>query len=386
MRNNIKYWGLCLFIAVGLASCESEEDDLKDRTSDLGGYALLTDRSLSRFDTNEELNIDLITSEGVTAETVEILQDGEVVGTATVSGESASFNSSILGNFTFPDDDGIDEEEGTYPVRIRTTYSNGNVSEDPFTISVGKVLSLGNAADEYDNPNQITMDSLSSVSLAYEVYSFSAPIDDVSLMLKKNEDGTYMPSGVELSTDGGYVELSETNYEELNLMVNDTLHYKFTATSGEMTDVIESTIAITPKAFTTSNSVTLTDDALTNQLNLATGEISEEGNEEGEIRFLDPTGFEVINDVDISFVEVESEFFEEADVLTAWEAFEAGDPETSFTDLESGDTFVYKTTREVEDEDGNVETYNYYGVLQISNVTTVDGEVVSYDVEYAEGY
>ena len=386
MRNNIKYWGLCLFIAVGLASCESEEDDLQERVSDLGGYALLTDRSLSRFDANEELNIDLITAEGVTAETVEILQDGEVVGTATVSGQSATFNSSILGNFTFPDDDGVDQEEGTYPVRIRTTYSNGNVSEDPFTISVGKVVSLGNAADEYDNPSETTMDSLSSVTLAYEVYSFSAPVDDVNLMLKKNEDGTYMPSGVELSTDGGYVELSETNYEELDLMVNDTLYYKFTATSGDMTDVVESSIAITPKAFSTSNSVTLTDDSLTNQLNLATGEISEEGNEEGEIRFLDPTGFEVINDVDLSFVEVESDFFEEADVLTAREAFEAGDAQTSFTDLESGDTFVYKVTRQIEDEDGNVETFNYYGVLQISNVTSVDGEVVGYDVEYAEGY
>ncbi|MDT0684857.1 hypothetical protein [Autumnicola psychrophila] len=384
---NIQYWGLCLFIAIGLASCENEEDDyLVDNYKDVGGYAKITDRSLSRFDTNEDLNIDFITAEGVTAESVEIIQDGEVIGTATVSGESASFNSSILGDFMFPDDDGVDEEEGEYDIRIRTTYSNGNFSEDPFTISVSKAVSLGNAGDEYSNPTETTIDSLSSVELAYEINTLSAPIDDVILMFKKNEDGTYTGSGADLSAEGGYIELSDTDYEDLNLMVNDTLYYQITATSGSMTDVVESMIAITPKAFSTSNSVTLTDDPLLNQLNLSTGEISAEGNEEGEIRFLEPTGFEVINDADISFVQVDDDFFDDADVLTAQAAFEEGDPMTSVTNLENGDTFVYKTTREVEDEDENMETFNFYGVFRIGNVTSVDGEVISYEIEYAEGY
>ncbi|WP_373057134.1 hypothetical protein [Zunongwangia sp. H14] len=383
---NLKFWGLCLFIAIGLASCENEDDYLEDHYKYIGGYAKLTDRSLSRFDTDEDLNIDFITAEGVTAESVEILQDGEVIGTATVSGESATFNSSILGNYEFPDDDGVDEEEGEYDIRIRTTYSNGNFSEDPFTVSVGKVVSLGNAGDEYSNPTETTMDSLSSVELAYEVYTLSAPVDEVTLMFKKNADGTYTNSGVDLSAEGGYIKLSETDYEDLNLMVNDTLYYKVTATSGSMTDVVESMVAITPKAFSTTNSVTLTDDPLLNQLNLSTGEISAESNEEGEIRYMDPVGFEVVNDADISFVEVESDFFDDADVLSARAAFEAGTPVTSVTNLESGDVYVYKTTRDVEDEDENVETYNFYGVLRISNVTSVDGEVVSYDIEYGEGY
>lgn len=379
MKTYFKYISLCLVLAIGFASCESD-DGYREDPVDLEGYAYLSNRSISRFDRNSDLSIKLQTAEGVTAETVEILQGGEVIGTATVSGETASFNTSILGNFVFTDEDGVVHETGSYPIRIRTTYSNGNVSEDPFTVSVGKAISL-----DSDNPTTTTMDSLSNVSLSYEVSTFSATVDNVSLMLKKNTDGTYIESGVDLSTEEGTVVLSETNYEDLDLQINDTLFYKFTATSGTLTDEVVSRVVITPKAFTNSNSVTLSDDMSMNELNLATGEMFAEGSEEGEIRFLEPTGFEVINDADIEFVMVDEEFFDDADVLSAAAEFALGTPVTSVTDLENGDVLVYRVTREVEDEDGNTETLTYYGVMRIGNVTVVNGEAVSFEIDYAEG-
>lgn len=381
MKKQIKYWGLSLFLAAGLTSCESDEADYQeDATADIGGYARVTDRSISRFDRNSDLNINLFTAEGVTAETVEIVQGGSVIGSANVSGETASFNTSILGDFTFPNAGGVDQQTGSYPLRVRTTYSNGQTSEDPFTVNVGKVISLG------DNATETTMDSLSSVTLDYEVSTFSADVDDVLLELKKNSDGTYTDSDVDLDTEDGSVMLSETNYTDLDLDVNDTLYYRFTATSGSLNDVTSGQVAIIPKAFTNTNSATISNDLMTNQLNLGSGEVTADGTEGGEIRFLEPTGFEVIEGSNIDFVQVDEDFFDDADVLTARAAYENGTAMESFTNLENGDTFVYRTTRDVEDEDGNSETFNFYGVFQIGNVTVVDGIVVSFDIDYAEGF
>ena len=58
---------------------------------------------------------------------------------------------------------------------------------------------------------------------------------------------------------------------------------------------------------------------------------------------------------------------------------------TSATNLPNGDVFVYRVTREVEDEDGNVETLTYYGVMRIGSFTVVDDTAVSYKIDYAEG-
>lgn len=371
MKTYFKHISFCLILALGFTSCEPDDNGYREDPIEIGGYAYLTNRSISRFDQNAELSTKFFTAEGVSVETVEILQDGEIVGTGTVSGETATFNTSILGI----------SETGTYPIRIRATYSNGEVSEDPFTVRVAKVISL-----DSENPTTTTMDSLSNVSLSYGVFTFSENVDDVSLMLKKNADGTYIDSGVDLSTEGGTVVLSETNYEELDLQVNDTLFYKFTGTSGDLTDEVVSTVVITPKSFTNSNSVTLSNDMEMNQLDLATGELFAEGSEEGEIRFLEPTGFEVINGADIEFVVVDDEdFFADADVLSTAAEFALGTPVTSVTDLVNGDVLIYQVTREVEDEDGNTETLTYYGVMKIGNVTVVNGDAVSFEIDYSEG-
>lgn len=362
----------CLLLVLGMASCDTD-DDIRDEPRDLGGYATLTNSSISVLDTNSDLNIGLYLAPGVTAETVEIIQDGQTVGTATVSGETASFNTSILGDL---------EAGSSESIRIRTTYSNGNVSEDPFSVSVSHAISLGE-----DNPTQANMDEIDAVTLAYDVFTFSASVDNVELELKKNEAGTYADSGVVLPNEQGEGEvvLSETNYETLNLTVGDTLYYRFTVSSGSLSDTAESFVAVVPNEFESSHSATLSSDPAMNQLDLSTGDSFADGAEEGDIRFLAPSGFEVINS-NMAIVEVSNGFFADADVISAREAFEAGTPVTvSPANLENGDTFVYRVTRDVENEDGEVETFTYYGVLEIGNITSVDGTVVSYEVNFAEG-
>lgn len=364
----------CLLLVLGFSSCEIEDDEIRDEPVDIGGYAVLADNNISIFDTNETLSIDFYTAEGVTAESVEILQRPDedspyqVIGTATVSGETATFNSSILG----------DLEADSYPIRIRTTYSNGNVSEDPFSVSVDHAISLG------DNPTETTLDSLSTRVLEYEVFTFGATVDDVTLSVKEGSEGTYQATSLDLPTDEGTVEMSEIDLDELgiDLEVGDTLYYRFTVTSGTMTDSAESYVAIIPKAFTNTNSATISNDPDADELDLWTGEISAE---EGEIVFLDPRGFAATADTDIMFVQVDEDYWESADVLSARAAYEEGAPVSTVTPVADGEVYVYAITRDVEDEDGNVETMTFYGVIQVGDIVVVNDTVVSLDIDYMEG-
>ena len=346
---------------MGFTSCDTEDDFLK--TKSIGGHASLSDRSISVFDTNEDLTIKYFTASGVTAESVEIVQDGEVIGSGTVSGDTAAFNTSVLGEL----------EVDSYPIMIRTTYSNGDVSENPSSVSVDQAISLG------DNPTATNMDDLDDVELAYEVSTFGATVDDVMLEVKEGSEGTYQSTSLNLSTEGEDVALSSIDFDALgiDLQLNDTLYYKFTATSGSLTDSASSSLAITPKAFTTSGSGTLSSDTEMSDLGL-------------DLEYIDSIGFQTESGSDLDFVKVPDDYFESIteDVISAREAYMAGEPVTSYTNVDRGDVFVYKATRTTEDADGNTEEVIVYGVFKIGSISTVtvDGDAtVSYTVSYAEG-
>lgn len=374
MKKYIKFLSFSLIAAAILTSCSKDEDEngYKPDPTYIGGYANLTNRSISRFDRNSDLKIKLFTDDGVSVDNVEILKGGQPVGTATVSGETATFSSSILGDFNFKDEDGVNHETGSYPIRIRTTYSNGNISEDPFTVKVGKAVEL-----DSDNSTETTLDSLSTRTLTYDISTFSANVDSANLQLKNGSDGTYADSEVDVTTDGGSISLGDTNYESLNLMKGDTLFYKFTTTSGNLIDTATSTIIVMPKAFTSNASVTLSSDVTSNQLNFGTGEVGAEADEMGEIKFMAPNGFEAANGSNIDFVKVDTEdFYTTADVLDAKDAYAEGTKVKSISDAEMGDVYVYKVTRD------KVDTF---GIIQIGDVSQVNGNETNIDINYFEG-
>ena len=364
---------LSLFLVLGLASCDTEDESID--TKNIGGYATLSTRSVTVFDTSEDLNINFFTAEGVTAESVEILQGETVAGTATVSGETASFNTSILGDFTFEDEDGNISSTGSYPIALRTTYSNGNTSLDYFTVSVGHAIELSS-----DNPSETNMDELDEVELAYEVGTFAATVDDVTLEVKEGSEGTYQMTSQVLPTDGeGSVVVGDIDFAALgiDLQVNDTLYYKFTANSGSLSDSASSSLAITPKAFMTSGSGTLSSDAEISDLDF-------------DLEYLDPTGFQVVEGSDLELVPLLADYFDTVDegVISAREAFMAGTGVTSATNLQNGDVFVYSATRTIENEDEEEVDVTVYGIITIGEVTNtnVDGvTTTSFVVNYSEG-
>ena len=230
MKNIFKYISLCLIAVVGLSSCEPDDNGYRDENREVGGYAHLQTRSLTIFDFDQDLSIDLITAEGVTVESVEIVEDGSVISTADVSGETATFNAADLGAY---------EAGDSFGVIVRTNLSNGEVSEEPATININEAVALGD-----DNPEEAPINMLDDVELEYSVTTTSAPIDGVSLWVKNGEDAEYTEVVTDLDTESGSVSMGDIDYSGLNLEVGDVIFYQFAATRGELTEGAEGEIEV----------------------------------------------------------------------------------------------------------------------------------------------
>lgn len=228
MKKQFKYLSILLLLFVGFVSCDTD-DETELPTSDVEGYVYLQNRRISTLDQNADLQLKLFAKDGVQIQSISIEDaDGNVIATPTITGDNmATFNSSVFGDLS-----------GNMGVRVVSVLSNGKIANDYASITVYDAVELG------ENPTSVSLDSLATTKLSYEVTTFSAEVDNVDLFLKKNAAGTYMNTNLDLSTAQDSVLLGNTNYENLNLAVNDTLYYKFAATSGAVTKDAEGMIAI----------------------------------------------------------------------------------------------------------------------------------------------
>ncbi len=374
MKKQFKFLSV-LFLATALFSCEGE-DEAAIATEEVGAYAYLADRDISIFDISETLTIDLFSNNGVQVESVEVLtEEGSPIATATVSGEAATFSTSTLGDL-----EAIlnSEDEGSIPVRIVSQLSNGKELNAPATISVHDAIEF----DE-DNPTNVKfMDSTSSL-LGYSTFTHAATIDNVSLFWKKNADGTYADTGAVLDTEEDAIDLADIDYDAYGLAINDTLYYKFVAESGTLSQSIEAAIAILPQTFGESHTAVLSSDSSMDSYNLGDGEYTDEN---VEIKFLNPSGFETTSGIDFVQVTIPqgmtaSEYVAEANLFTAETEYNDGTKLTSDDEVIMDEVYFYKVTRENEDE----VNITYYGIIKIGDTTVTNGVVTSFEFEYAEG-
>jgi hypothetical protein len=378
MKKHFKSISLCILVAVGFSSCTTDDNSL-DPTN-LGGYVHLTDGTISLFDTNADLNLNLITNSGVTVDAVEIQQDGAVIANATVSGETASFNSSSLGDFVFLDDDDVEQPTGSFPLFVSSTLSNGKKAGDPTSVSVVDAISFD------EQPESVKfMDSTTTI-LSYSTFTHSAIIDDVTLFLKKNEDGTYVESDLVLDVDEYEINLADIDYDEFDTKVGDILFYKFVATSGALSQEIVAEIEILPQSFGAATDATLSAAAGMTEYNLGSGEYAIEG-ETGEMSFVDPSGFGLAVDfVKVTVPAIDAEdYFNDTDLFEAEAEYDAGAKLTSVGAVSNGDVYIYKVTRTITDEDEVEADFVFYGIIKIDNTVVVNGTENSFEFKYAEG-
>ncbi|MGP1991059.1 hypothetical protein D9V96_004155 [Zobellia laminariae] len=178
----------------------------------------------------------------------------------------------------------------------------------------------------------------------------------------------------------------------------DSLYYKFIATSGSLTDTLETSMPIVSQTFESSTAAVLSSDLTKNKFNLDTAtSYTDSDNESAEIKFSGPTGFEKEGTTDIDFFKVgdlsgESEYYDtadklfaEKDLLIAQRLYDAGTKETGFTDTESGDLFIYKITRTMTEEGEDDVDVTEYGMIKIGDIVTTNGGATLTDVSIEFG-
>lgn len=382
MRKQTKYICLCL-LAVGLYSCEQDDDGVVINPDASAANIVLLDNNISALDENEDLRIKLL-SDGVEFESVEIQgSEGNVLTDATVSDSTATFNASALGDI---------ESGDAIDLWIVSTLSNGEMLRQPVTVNVFDAITLD------ENPGSIRYLDTTATSLSYitnvsenfanfEIYTPTLPpnIDNVNLLRKTSADADYVDTGETFNVEGDTINLGEINYEELGVGVGDTIFYRFEAESGELNQAVEAQVVIRTQDFGGSTATTLANDPSMAAYNLGEGAyVTETDSIPAEIMFIEPLGFETMEDLDLVQADVPedmtaAEYTAGLDLFKAEMTFEEGDEISSVDQVEAGDVYIYSTMR-----DG----MTYYGYIMIGDVTITtvnDEETTSFNFEYAEG-
>ena len=361
---------LCL-LAVGLYSCEQDDDGVVINDDASAANVVLLDNSISSLDENEDLSIRLI-SEGVEFESVEIQgSEGNVLTEATVVSDStATFNASALGDI---------EAGDAMDVWIVSTLSNGEMLRQPATVTVTDAIMLE------DNPGMVRYLDTTATSLSFSTSTFAAPVDNVSLFRKTTADEDYVDTGETFNVEGDAINLGEINYEELGVGVGDTIFYRFEAESGELNQAVETRVVIQTQDFGANTSSTLANDPSMSGYNLGEGGyVTETDSIPAEIMFMEPSGFSAMAGMDFVQADVPedmtaSQYVSGLDLFEAEMIYQEGNPMTSIEQVEMGDVYIYKTMR---------GSMTYYGIISIGDVTTmvINGEETrSFDFNYTEG-
>ena len=371
-----------------LISCNEDEGEID--YANLGANIVLNTSSISNLDENHTMEFSIITADDVIVTDMTVTKAANTVN-ANVSADTATFNSSLLGTLIGNEEDGID-------INTVSTLSNGNPYSKDFNVKITKALSLEKGLDA------IIYNTAVEDTLIFEASTKSAIIDNISLEWKNGKEGTYAPTtplGSALNVNGDQIIF--TNFTDAsygyNLTVKDTLYYRFIATSGSLTDSLETYMPIVSQTFESSNKVTLSSDLTKNKLNLGTATFYTDSNtDEAEIKFKSPTGFEKEGSTDIDFVKVgdlsgESEYyntvdklFAEKDLLIAQRLYDAGTKETAFDSTANGDLYIYKITRLVTEEGEPDKNVTEYGMIKIGDIVTTNGgtSLTEISIEFGE--
>ena len=385
---------LFILIAILVIGCDEDNDNASFGPINATGTNLtLTTLSLTNLDEDHPMVISIETDEVNPVESIEILLGSNEVpsGIATISDNSATFNSSILGSL---------KDKSSIAIRTLATLKDGStIEKQQSAISISKAISLSTTitafklADTNDTEND---------TLAFETSTKSATISSVSLEWKKGINGTYAstsPLGRAFEIEGDtipFVNLDASTYG-YGLEIKDTLYLKFSATSGSLIDVIETSIpVIASQTLEATSTATLFSDVTKNKLNLETAATyaDDDAEGEGEIKFKAPLGIEIEGSTSLEFVKITDlsseksyldtaeKFFAEKDLMKIKEYFDAGTGVTEITTASKDDLYVYKISRTVESED-----IIKYGILLIGDTktTTINGETMSeINIEYGE--
>jgi hypothetical protein len=411
MKNMKKYIKqiVALALIVSFASC-SPDDEKVDMLS-AGGSAVVPG-SISRLDNNVPITIKVNLKEGVTATKVEIYRNiaknatsaiilGDKVSDATIVTvdnvtTNAIFSSSTLGSFdVFPvtGSDGtvtLTGKTGTFPLAIKSTFSDGTVTTIPYVQTVAKGIVWKDADAITISTSGVTSFKLNDPT---PVEIRFAPVKKAATTLtsivgtwtKTTVDGTVttgnLPGTIDATTAVKTVDIAAIPYSTYGgLAIGDVITYKYTVTAGTQTDNISTKVTIKTQALEDEKSATLSDDLASNKFSLKTGlNYADTDTTNGEIVFTTPFGIAKEGATVIDFVKSTDADYDTADLFTVQAGYDAGTKVTSLTGLAKDDIVLYKIVR---------GTVTSYGIIKIGDATTSTVNAVttnSFEIVYKEG-
>ncbi len=380
-------------IIVSAYSC-SDDDEVSGATGTRAGATVrLADSEITIFDVNKELTLNLsgedqissisIIKEGQDFEDGETFSEDESIGSATVSGEVATFNSSTLMPFIFPGkEEGDTKSTGSFDLDI--TYEGATISPAVVrqTITVGNVVAVTQeVASVIVNDTMTSTIKFNAATAGATINNFVVTVSDQDGVLLDDISNEFELDNNAVSdsiviTRGTYI----TDYAQTK---GDTLTYSFTASSGALSQTVETKVAIVPQPLGEPTDGSFKNDDTENQFNLLTGETSIDDAFSGDIDFVGAQGFGAISNtvdgetytVDIQFVKLsitgEEDYLDYNDVEQAKVDFDAGAASSS-VQVQNGDIYVYKVVRNVGTEEDPVVLKDFYGAILVGDVVVTN--------------
>ena len=395
MKKIIKQ-AVLLSLFLNFASCIPDDSELDYTAS--SGNTVLTTTSISRLDKTYDLPINIIAKSGATASKIEVFYNtstvagvtyGDKIGDAIISvdGSKATINTSLLRDF---EHFGTNKNlvTGTFPLILKSTFSDGTVLTNPYSLAIGKGISFYEIVDGIDTNTSAPyvkeinyLNNTEGVQLIrYKVAKKATTVvNKVEMQWKKGKTGTYATSPLIFPTTKDYFDLGTVDYTAWGLTVGDVLYIKFIVTAGGQSDSIETSVTVVTQGFPNPTAASLTDDLAANKFNLEKGSsYANTDTEHGEIAFSSPFGITKTGATEIDFVKVanpSATYFKDANLFSAETDYLAGTKVTSVTNLAKGDVVIYKIVRDQVD---------YYGLINIVSTSTVNS-TNSFEFEFKEG-
>lgn len=372
----------CLVLSLCIWACSSDDDI--DGVRDINALPQLNsdDGTISVFDTNRLITIDIKSFDGVSISSMEVLSGDTKVADVTINGETGTFNTSSLLNTN-------SLATGTRDLILRYTTSDGLTATVPISLEIDKSISITRS------PARVPLKSNREENfVTFETFTAGATIDDVEAFYKIGEEGMQINTGLSFNTEKDSINLNDRDYLDYGVEIGDTLFYDIVASSGALTDTISTSIIFTTLGFGNVQSGII--DNGDNQLySLASNETvdgeDEDEIENAEVMFEIPANIRSTDNSDIQFVRVAlpaginstQEYFDQNDLIRAIEVFDSGAKSDAIVNARLDDLYVYRVTRQ-EGEEGKEEEVVYFGTVIVKDVAVINNVTVAIAFDYRE--
>lgn len=375
-KNSIKYLIYIFSIQFLLVSCNENETAVDFNFT---GNISLSTSSITLFDDDSDVTLTFSPTEvkpDVTLQSVDILKgfpNGTATGTATVTGNTAIFSTSIFKPLFSKDRTGNLEFEAI------ANLSDGTSLSRVFTISVSRAGSISIEGTDAGTLTKIPYQSPDSIYVVMINNSVDHKNATELLEWKKSKMGSYVTDGFTFNNSANdtlKLMNSNTIFDRYSAMIGDTIYLRYILDNSITKDTLSSKIAIVSQLMGDSKTVAMgSSDVIS--YNLISGDTSNPEITYEFPRTIKGTASSGIMFVKSSLTTTENEtLFDSGDLFDTKNQFDSGTKTTDLSNVDTNDYYSYSVER-----DGKI----YYGLLKIVSLTDPGKTFEKINIEFKEG-